>query len=294
MSTVAGWGRGTPGYGSAMLALLALASSACWGTADFFAGLKARTIAPAAVVAVTQGCALIALSAVLVVRNTGLSPSFTGSGPLWAIAAGVAGAVGLSCFYAALASGTMGVVAPISSLGALVPVFLGLLTGEHPSALAWVGMAVAVTGAALASGPELTGAVPPRPVMLAAVSAVCFGTALYCLDRGARYALLETLWGMRLTSVVMFLVAGLVVRSVGGTRARDLPALAVIGLGDVTANGLFAYSSSKGLVSVASVLGSLYPVATLFWARVLLGERLRRVQAIGVVLTLAGVIAIAV
>ncbi|MDQ1482654.1 MAG: hypothetical protein QOF35_730 [Actinomycetota bacterium] len=277
-----------------MLPLLALASSLFWGTSDFFAGLKARTITPPAVVAVTQGFALFALSLILLVRHTGLSPSFTGNGPWWAIGAGMFGAVGLVCFYTALASGTMGVVAPISSLGALVPVFLGLLTGEHPSMAAWVGMAVAVAGAALASGPELTGAVPPRPVILAAVSAACFGGALYCLDRGARYALLETLWGMRATSVAIFLVAGLVLRSVGGTRARDLPALAVIGLGDVTANGLFAFSSSRGLVSVASVLGSLYPVATLFWARVLLGERLRPVQSLGVALTLVGVIAIAI
>jgi len=276
-----------------MLALLALASSVFWGTSDFFAGVKARTMAPPAVVAITQGFALVALSVVLLVRHTGFSPSFTGNGPLWAIAAGVAGALGLVCFYTALASGTMGVVAPISSLGALVPVFLGLLTGEHPSVTAWVGMAVAVTGAALASGPELTGAVPPRPVMLAAVAAACFGTALYCLDRGARYALLETLWGMRATSVTLFLIAGLVARSVGGTRTRDLPALAVIGLGDVTANGLFAFASSRGMVSVASVLGSLYPVATLFWARMLLAERLRRVQSVGVALTLVGVVAIA-
>jgi drug/metabolite transporter (DMT)-like permease len=277
-----------------MLALLALTSSACWGTSDFFAGLKSRTIAPAAVVAFTQAFALLALSAILLVRHTGFSPSFSGNGPLWAIAAGVAGAAGLVCFYTALASGTMGVVAPISSLGALVPVFLGLLSGEKPSVTAWIGMAIAVTGAALASGPELTGAVPPRPVVLAAVSAMGFGAALYCLDRGARYALLETLWGMRLTSVALFLIAGLAIRSVGGTRTRDLPALAVIGLGDVTANGLFAFSSSRGMVSVASVLGSLYPVATLFWARLLLGERLRRVQAIGVALTLVGVLAIAV
>ena len=276
-----------------MLALLALSSSAFWGTSDFFAGVKARTIAPPAVVAVTQGCALLALSAILLARDTGFSSSFRGNGPLWAVAAGTAGALGLVCFYTALASGTMGVVAPISSLGALVPVSLGLLTGEHPSATAWVGMAVAVSGAALASGPELTGAVPPRPVMLAMVAAGCFGTALFCLDRGARYALLETLWGMRVTSVALFLVVGLVVRSVGGTRARDLPALAVIGLGDLTANGLFAFSSSRGMVSVASVLGSLYPVATLFWARLLLGERLRRVQSIGVALTLVGVLAIA-
>jgi drug/metabolite transporter (DMT)-like permease len=276
-----------------MLALLALASSVFWGTSDFFAGVKARTIAPPAVVAVTQGFALLALSVILLVRNTGFSPEFVGNGPGWAIAAGLAGALGLVCFYTALASGTMGVVAPISSLGALVPIFLGLLTGEHPSVTAWVGMAVAVTGAALASGPELTGAVPPRPVILAVVAAACFGTALYCLDRGARYALLETLWGMRVTSVALFLIAGLLARSVGGTRRRDLPALAVIGLADVTANGLFAFASSRGLVSVASVLGSLYPVATLFWARVLLKERLRHVQIIGVALTLVGVVAIA-
>jgi len=277
-----------------MLPLLALASSAVWGTSDFFAGLKARTMAPPAVVAVTQGAALVALSAILLVRDTGFSPSFSGNGPLWSIAAGVAGAAGLVCFYTALASGTMGVVAPISSLGALVPVFLGLLTGEEPSVTAWVGMAVAVAGAALASGPELTGAVPARPVVLAAVAAAFFGMALFCLDRGARFALLETLWTMRLTSVALFVVAGLVARSVGGTRVHDLPALTVIGLGDVSANALFAFSSSRGMVSVASVLGSLYPVATVFWARLILGERLRRIQAVGVVMTLVGVVAIAV
>jgi drug/metabolite transporter (DMT)-like permease len=277
-----------------MLPLLALASSAVWGTSDFFAGLKARTMAPPAVVAVTQGAALVALSAILLVRDTGFSPSFSGNGPLWSIAAGVAGAAGLVCFYTALASGTMGVVAPISSLGALVPVFLGLLTGEEPSVTAWVGMAVAVAGAALASGPELTGAVPARPVLLAAVAAAFFGMALFCLDRGARFALLETLWTMRLTSVALFVVAGLVARSVGGTRVHDLPALTVIGLGDVSANALFAFSSSRGMVSVASVLGSLYPVATVFWARLILGERLRRIQAVGVVMTLVGVVAIAV
>ena len=277
-----------------MLSLLALLSSAAWGTSDFFAGLKARSMAPAAVVAVTQAFALVALSIILLVRHQGLAPAFSGNGAVWAGVAGAEGAAGLVCFYTALASGTMGVVAPISSLGALVPVLLGLLTGEHPSVTAWIGMGLAVTGAALASGPELAGAVPPRPVILAAAAAGFFGIALFSLDRGARYALLETLWGMRLTSVALFLVAGLVARSVGGTRVRELPVLAVIGLGDVTANGLFAFASSRGMVSVASVLGSLYPVATLFWARLILGERLRRVQGIGVALTLVGVLAIAV
>ena len=169
-----------------------------------------------------------------------------------------------------------------------------MFNGEKPTAMAWVGMAVAVAGAALASGPELSGALPARPVVLAALAAVCFGTALFCIDRGARFAVLETLWTMRLTSVALFLLAGLVARSAGGTRVHDLPVLAIIGLGDVSANALFAVSSSRGMVSVASVLGSLYPVATVFWARLILGERLRRIQAIGVGLTLLGVVAIAV
>jgi drug/metabolite transporter (DMT)-like permease len=95
---------------------------------------------------------------------------------------------------------------------------------------------------------------------------------------------------MRLTSVTVFCVAAVAARSVGGAGGRDLPPLALIGLGDVTANALFAYASSRGLVSVASVLGSLYPVATLVWARVLLGERLRRVQLAGVTLALLGVV----
>lgn len=277
-----------------MLSLLALSSSLAWGTSDFFAGLKSRTIAAPAVVGLTQAAALIALSVILLVRGTGFSPSFVGSGPWWAIAAGLAGALGLVCFYTALATGTMGVVAPISCLGAVVPIVLGLLTGESPSSTAWVGMAIAVAGAALASGPELTGAVPPRPVILAVAAAASFGTAIFCIDRGARYAVLETLWGMRATSVFLFLIAGLAVRSVGGARRRDLPALVAIGLGDVTANALFAVSSSRGMVSVASVLGSLYPIATIFWARILLGERLRRVQTVGVGMTLVGVVAIAI
>ena len=283
--------RGAPGYGAAMLALLALASSAVWGTSDFFAGLRSRSLAAPAVVGVSQACAFVALSVLVLVRLPDLS--FHGW-PGWALAAGLSGTLGLVSFYAALGSGTMGVVAPISSLGAVVPVVLGLLGGEQPPALAWAGMAVAVLGAALASGPELSGAVPPRPVVLACLAAVGFGLALYCLDRGARVSLLDTLWGMRLVSVLLFGTAALALRTVAGTRRRDVPALAAIGLGDVTANGLFAFASSRGLVSVASVLGSLYPVVTVVWARYLLHERLRRVQLAGVALTVVGVVGMTV
>jgi drug/metabolite transporter (DMT)-like permease len=125
-------------------------------------------------------------------------------------------------------------------------------------------------------------------VVLAACAAVGFGLALFCLDRGARESTLLTLWGMRITSVTILVAVALVLRTAGGVTLRETPALLAIGCGDLAANGLFAYASSRGQVSIASVLGSLYPVVTTIWARVVLDERLRRVQQVGVVLAVGG------
>jgi drug/metabolite transporter (DMT)-like permease len=273
-----------------VLSLLALGSSLVWGTSDFFAGLASRRRPAVAVVGWTQGLALLVLSLLVAARWS----SVTWSGwPPWALAAGVAGMVGLVSFYSALSEGTMGVVAPIAALGVVVPVVLGVLTGDQPSAWSWVGMVVAVAGVALASGPELSGAVSPRPVVLASVAALGFGFALFSLDRGARESTLMTLWGMRVTSVTVLLLVALVARSVGGVTARETPALLLIGCGDLAANALFAVASSSGQVSVASVLGSLYPVVTALLARVVVGERLRRIQQVGVVLAVAGAAVIA-
>jgi drug/metabolite transporter (DMT)-like permease len=273
-----------------MLSLLALASSVCWGTADFFAGLKSKSRPAAAVVAWSQGLGLVVVSVVVLLQWGEMSVD---GWPLWSIAAGASGTIGLVSFYSALSSGTMGVVAPVASLGVVVPVLLGLLGGEQPPASTWFGMLLAVLGIALASGPELSGDVSPRPVLLASVAAVGFGLALYCLDRGARESLLHTLWGMRLTSVTVFVVAALALRTAGGMVARDMPGLLAIGVGDLAANGLFAFASSRGLVSVASVLGSLYPVVTVLLARFLLHERLLLIQSVGVALSLVGVAVIA-
>ena len=275
-----------------MLSLLALASSACWGTSDFFAGLLSRRRPAVVVVGWTQALAFMVISTV-VLAQLGSVP-WTGW-PLWAVAAGLSGVTGLLCFYTALSTGTMGVVAPIAALGVAVPVLLGVATGDDPSPWTWVGILVAVVGVTLASGPELTGAVTSaRPVVLAGVAAVGFGLALFCIDRGARTSTLMTLWGMRATSVVLFVTLALVTRSAGGVVARELPALLAIGCADLLANVLFGLASSRGEVSVASVLGSLYPVVTILLARAILGERLRRIQQAGALLSLlgAGIIAV--
>jgi drug/metabolite transporter (DMT)-like permease len=268
-----------------VLSVLALASSLVWGTSDFYAGLASRRHPAVAVVGWTQGLALLVISVVVAVRWDTLT--WTGW-PAWSFAAGLTGMSGLVCFYSALSSGTMGVVAPIASLGVVVPVVLGVASGDTPSPWAWVGMLVAIIGVTLASGPELSGDVSPRPVVLAVCAAVGFGLCLFCLDRGARESTLLTLWGMRLTSVTILVVVALVLRTAGGVTVRETPALLAIGCGDLLANGLFAFASSRGQVSIASVLGSLYPVVTIVWARVLLDERLKRVQQVGVALAVGG------
>ena len=268
-----------------MLSVLALASSLVWGTSDFYAGLASRRHPAVAVVGWTQGLALLVISVVVAVRWDTLT--WTGW-PAWSFAAGLTGMSGLVCFYSALSSGTMGVVAPIASLGVVVPVVLGVASGDTPSPWAWVGMLVAIIGVTLASGPELSGDVSPRPVVLAVCAAVGFGLCLFCLDRGARESTLLTLWGMRLTSVTILVVVALVLRTAGGVTVREAPALLAIGCGDLVANGLFAFASSRGQVSIAAVLGSLYPVVTIIWARLLLDERLKRVQQVGVTLAIGG------
>lgn len=274
---------------SRVSALLALCSSLLWGTSDFVAGLKSKSLPPAAVVGWSQLVGFLALTLV-VVFGQGLGPA---GWQVWALVSGLAGAVALSAFYAALSTGTMSVVAPVASLGAAVPVLLGVATGDTPSPLSWVGMGVAVVGTVLASGPEIQAGLHVRPVALACVAAVGFGTVLFCMDRGSRVSLVSTLWGMRLVSLVLYAAVAVARRSVGGVGRRDWPTLAFVGLGDLAANACFVAASTQGLVSVAAVLGSLYPVVTILLARVVLAERLRAIQNVGVLLAMAGVVAIA-
>lgn len=270
-----------------MAVLLALSSGVMWGGADFLAGLLSRTRRAHAVVAGSQACGLLAVT--LVAVTTGAWHGST-AWIVWAVVAGVVGAVGLVCFYTALGCGTMGVVSPIAALGAIVPVLLGLAQGESPRRLVVAGLVLALLGVVTASGPELEGGAGARPVLLAAIAGACFGGALVCIERGAQTNALMTLTGMRLTSVGLFVVAAMALRTTGGLRPSDLGALVVVGVADVGANLLFAIATQRGLLSITAMLGSLYPVVTVLLARFVLRERLRLVQQVGVLAALTGVV----
>ena len=203
-----------------MLSVLALASSLVWGTSDFFAGLASRRHPAVAVVGWTQGLALLVISVVVAVRWD----TVTWSGwPPWARRRrahrhGGAGLLLLGAVRRDDGRRRPDRRARASSCRSC----WGSRRGDTPSPWAWVGMLVAIVGVTLASGPELSGDVSPRPVVLAGCAALGFGLALFCLDRGARESTLLTLWGMRLTSVTILVVVALVAaHRRRGHRPRD-------------------------------------------------------------------------
>lgn len=269
--------------------LLALGSAFVWGASDFLGGLATKRASAVLVVLISQAVGLVAATAAVLVLGEPWVVQVLG----WGALAGASGSAGLIAFYAALSTGRMGVVAPIAALGVLVPVTIGIAAGDRPQPTQLVGVVLAVIGVLLASGPELSGQAGRRPLLLAAVSAVCFGFALVGLHGGSAHSPLLTLVVMRVISV---LGLGLLVaiRRPGPVPAgRALGYTVVVGLGDVTANLLFGLASQSGMLSLTSVLGSLYPVATVLLAAVVLRERLGTIEYVGVAAALAGVVLIA-
>lgn len=264
-------------------------SSGLWGAADYLAGRISRTHSILLVLLVSQCVGLVMM--VLIATVSGSWSAFSDDLILPAAGAGLSGVLGLALYYRALATGTMGVVSPIAALGGVVPVAVGLDRGEQPTALQVAGIMAALIGVVLASGPEVRGEVGRLPVLLALASALLLGISLTLIARGSTINVVMTMTGMRLTTVVALTCAVLVARP-NFPRPRGFPALSMVGAMDVSANLAFGVASTLGLLSLVSVFGSLYPVTTIILARLLDGERLARVQQIGVLLALLGAAAI--
>jgi drug/metabolite transporter (DMT)-like permease len=276
--------------------LLALVASLCWGTADFTAGLKARTVPLPVVLLISQGVGL-PLGVLLVVLS---GRSFPGAGPaLASLGAGFGVIGGLACFYRALSSGTMSVVAPIAATGVTIPVLVGVLSGDHLAPIQVLGMCAAVLGVVLSSrhpGSDPTSAdrrLHRRAIRLALCAAVAFGSYFLLAHIGARGGVGWLLLLAHVTSVFPILGVVLVRSAQRASPRRDLGVVAMAGVLDFAATGLYGLANRHGQLSIVAVVGSLYPVATVLLARTVLSERVARVQALGVGLALAGVALIA-
>lgn len=270
---------------------LALCASLSWGLADFLGAVKSRAAGALVVLALSQVSGLAVVAAFTLVAGHALPDGLELAA---AVAAGVAGTVGLGAFYRGMAVGAIGVVAPIAALAAGVPFAVGVASGERPSALQVGGIAIALAGVVLVSRE------PPPPgaerasrvaagVGLAIVAALGFGGFFVFLDAASGDGVAGAVTVARACSTALAFAAALATRAWRRPGRRDLPAILLLGVFDMAANALFAVAAQEGLVSVVSVLASLYPVVTIALAHLVLHERVAPSQRAGMVAALAGV-----
>jgi drug/metabolite transporter (DMT)-like permease len=276
--------------------LLALVAAVSWGISDFTGGILTRRLALAQVLVVSQAVGFGMLLLLAALRGP---PALDVSAIGFAVAASAAGLVGIGALYRGMAVGVVSVVAPISATGAALPVLFGVLRGERATLPQAVGIGLALIGVVLASrsaddkhdalGPGLV-----RGVGLAILAALGFGVFFILLHEAS---VADVLWVgvvQRLAGVGMVTLLALALRTSLSIGWRRVPGIAMVGVLDTSANVLYASASTTGLVSVAAVLASLFPVVTVILARVILHERLTATQTAGVACALVGVACIAI
>ncbi len=278
-----------------MMSLLALTSAVLYGAADFLGGVASKRLSTTVVVAFAQATGLVVLLAA--VRF--LPPADPATADLaYGAAAGLSGTVGVALLYRALAIGVMGVVAPITAVCAVaIPVLFSVVSGDRPAPLVVVGIALALVAIVLvsqqpsgaASGPaRARGLSPGVPHALA--SGVAIGVFFVVLSRARPEAGLWPLVGARAAALPICVAAGWVSgASLRGVARRTLVTASSAGILDMSANALYLLASQMGSLPIAVTLSSLYPASTVVLARVVLGERLHRVQVIGMACALVAV-----
>ena len=273
-----------------MSAFLALFSSLLWGGADFLAGNLTKKYKAVAVAAVSQSFGLLCGVLVILLSSSWLAPNLSWDGyVIPGVMAGLMGFVGLIAFYAGLATGRMGVVSPISSLSVFIPLTVAIVGGEKPSTVQMIGMGVALLGGFCASGPEIRGGLSAKPLIFATIAAFGFGGAITLIAKGSQTSAIMTMTTMRFTTFTVALILLARFRTFGGFTKKDLPILIIIGAADFFGNLLLGVATTKGLVSLAVVLGSMFPIVTALLAFKFLHERLHKLQYLGVALAISGV-----
>jgi drug/metabolite transporter (DMT)-like permease len=267
---------------------LALGASLTWGVADFFGPLKGRVLGALRVLVYVQIGGLVVIALIVAIRGKGIA----GSEALLAIPAAISGTLGLFAYYQGMAVGAMSIVAPIAGISAAVPVVFGIATGDRPSLWQWLGIAAALCGVFLASREPGRNSKVAAGVGLALLAAIGFGGYFPAMHAAGNADYWWASLIFRTTSTFVILAAVAIRRPSLAIQPIQIPILVLIGTGDMLGNLFFAAASTSGLVSITSVLASLYPIVTVVLARFVLKERVARSQEAGIALTLAGVVLI--
>ena len=274
--------------------VLALGAAVSWGVSDFLGGVTSRRLPLLWVLLFTQ---IVGLAIVIPFAVAHGGPILEPRTILTAMAGSLAGLVGIAGLYRAIALGVASIAAPISATGAILPVAFGLARGDPTTTLQEVGMACALLGVIVASRTGDAQAHLGRDARLgvsfALLAALGFGGFFVLLHEAS---VSDVLWAVSIQRATGAVVIALIVvarRPRFGLSWSDAPTLLLVGALDQAANVLYGLASTVGLVSLAAVLASLYPMVTVVLARLVLNERISGVQKSGVAIALTGVALVA-
>jgi drug/metabolite transporter (DMT)-like permease len=280
-----------------MVVLLGLAAAVLYGGGDFLGGMATRRAHVLTVLMLVETAAVILAVAVAVLSGAPAAlPGLT-----WGFSAGVVGGLGLIVFYAGLAAGPMSVVAPVAGLvSTVLPVAVALAEGERPGLAVYVGALLCVVAIVLASAAPEASDTKRRPHRLAralaygTASGVAFGLFFLLIRNAGQSGEVWPVAAGRIGELAIVLAAAAVLRP-GLHAASRIPLAAVsAGVIDVVANLCYVAATRTGAFGLAVVLSSLYPGVTVLLARVVLGERLRAIQRLGLALAAVGILLVTI
>ncbi len=284
-----------------MTVLLALLGALFIGISDFLGGAASQKASPLTVSAVLQLTALLTLAPIAAVL--GASALTAGDLGLGAVS-GVLTSVAFLGFFTALAHGRIGVVLPVSAaVAALLPAVAGVVGGNQLSALALGGVVCALVAIPLVAYEPEEGAAEPqegaserwsaaKQVLVSTVCGAGFGVYFICIGHTSTDSgLWPTVANLVVAVAVTIPVAARAGLMPGPATAPRLAIFGGLALG--VADATLTTALQRGPLTVASVLGNLYPLVTIVLGVVLLKERVHRWHAVGIALALAGVTMIA-
>jgi drug/metabolite transporter (DMT)-like permease len=258
-----------------------------YGIADYSGSRASRFANSASITFFGQAAAFVGIGIFLIFARTPVMPLESW---LWTTGGGFGGAIALVAFYKAMSLGSMTVIAPITAvIGLSVPVFAGVLSGERPSGIAWIGILLAVVAVALVADILDKHDLPTsgRVIWMAVAAGFGFGMIFVCMGNASHDHGLWPLFGQRLVSVPTVAAIALVqVKKLTVPKNVILLSIAA-GVLDTSANGLYLLATNSGLMSIVSVVVAMYPVATVFLAMTLDHERLHKSQGVGLLLAAA-------
>jgi drug/metabolite transporter (DMT)-like permease len=283
-----------------------LVSAIGYGVSDFVGGIASRRVAALRVVLVSYPVALVLLTVAAVIVGGHVSPPAV----LWGSLCGISQAFGVWWFYAALGAGPISVVSPLTAvLVSAVPVSVGVALGERPTGTAVVGIVLAFVAVVLVSRQVADEPLARREsstdedstphrftakiAWLTVGSGSAFGLNFVLIAQAPVEAHLWPLVFARIAASTLVLLIALFTRNLAAPRGMPLRLALAAGVLDTTANVAMLMALHTSLLSLAAVLMSLYPAATVALALVVLKERVTRWQAIGMVLALIAVAMIA-